>query len=92
VELATCKALKREKLLRINIISKGSDIMDLTEGISKMSSSSLPSGVGVTSLLGIAFVILKLTDIIDWSWGLVTLPFWGEIAILIVIGIIWFVR
>lgn len=57
-----------------------------------MSSSSLPSGVGVTSLLGIAFVILKLTNIIDWSWWLVTLPFWGEIAILIVIGIIWFVR
>lgn len=28
-------------------------------------------------LLGIAFVVLKLTNVINWSWWWVTLPFWG---------------
>jgi hypothetical protein len=31
----------------------------------------------VLQLLGVLFVGLKLTDHIDWSWWLVTLPFWG---------------
>lgn len=26
--------------------------------------------------LGVAFVILKLTSVIDWSWWCVTMPFW----------------
>jgi hypothetical protein len=30
--------------------------------------------IGVTSLLTIVFVILKLTGVIDWSWWLVLLP------------------
>jgi phosphoglycerol transferase MdoB-like AlkP superfamily enzyme len=33
-------------------------------------------------LLGITFIVLKLTGVIDWSWWLVTLPFWGGIAVL----------
>lgn len=28
------------------------------------------------SLLGLAFIILKLTGIITWSWWLVTSPLW----------------
>jgi hypothetical protein len=27
--------------------------------------------------LGLLFVILKLTGVIDWSWWFVTMPFWG---------------
>ena len=34
--------------------------------------------VGITGILGVAFVVLKLTRVIDWSWWLVTLPFWGS--------------
>lgn len=30
-------------------------------------------------LLGIAFVVLKLIGVINWSWWLVTLPFWVPI-------------
>jgi len=30
----------------------------------------------VIGLLGVLFVGLKLTGYIDWSWWLVTLPFW----------------
>ena len=36
----------------------------------------------VINLLGISFIILKLCDVINWSWWLVTLPFWYDVAIL----------
>jgi hypothetical protein len=41
-------------------------------------------GIGVLGLLGVAFVVLKLTGFIDWSWWWVTLPFWGGIVLLFV--------
>jgi hypothetical protein len=53
-------------------------------------SSSSSSGIGVFGLLGVAFVVLKLTGYINWSWWLVTLPFWGGFALLL-IGFIVFV-
>lgn len=34
----------------------------------------------ILGLLGILFVYLKLTHVIDWSWWYVTLPFWGGAA------------
>ena len=46
-----------------------------------MSDSNSSSGVGVLGLLGVVFVTLKLTDVIDWSWWYVTMPFWGGIAL-----------
>lgn len=49
------------------------------------SSSSSAGGVGVVGLLGVAFVVLKLIGVIDWSWWLVTLPFWGGLALALVI-------
>ena len=52
-------------------------------------SSTSSSGIGVLGLLGVAFVVLKLTHFIDWSWWWVTLPFWGGFAVVIVILIIW---
>ena len=50
--------------------------------------SSTSSGIGVAGLLGVAFVVLKLTGYIDWSWWWVTLPFYGPIILLIIILII----
>lgn len=32
-------------------------------------------GPGAVSTLGIAFIVLKLTGVITWSWWLVLLPF-----------------
>jgi len=54
-------------------------------------SSSSSSGIGVVGLLGVAFVVLKLTGVIDWSWWWVTLPFWGgfALAILIIMLFLW---
>ena len=45
-------------------------------------------GVGVLGLLGVAFVVLKLCKVIDWSWWWVTAPFWipvGVVVLLIVL-------
>lgn len=38
---------------------------------------------GVLEALGVAFIILKLCDVIDWSWWLVTPPLWGPFALLL---------
>ena len=54
--------------------------------MSEKSSSS--GGIGVFGLLGVAFVVLKLTGVIDWSWWWVTLPFWGGIALLAGLGVV----
>jgi len=43
-------------------------------------SSELSSSTNIAGLLGVAFVILKLTGYITWSWWWVTLPFWGGLA------------
>lgn len=50
-----------------------------------MSDSSTGTGGGVNfmGLLGVAFVVLKLCHVIDWSWWYVTMPFWGGFAGLI---------
>jgi hypothetical protein len=47
------------------------------------SSSSSSSGVGVAGLLGVAFVVLKLTHVIDWSRWWVTAPFWIPAAFVV---------
>ncbi len=56
--------------------------------MSEKNSSS--GGIGVFGLLGVAFVVLKLTGFIDWSWWWVTLPFWGGIALLAGLGVVAF--
>lgn len=47
--------------------------------------------ISTISLLGVAFVVLKLTGHITWSWIWVTLPFWGGIALVAAIVIIFLV-
>lgn len=37
--------------------------------------------MGICSVLGLIFVTLKLTGVIAWSWLWVLLPFWGSIAL-----------
>ena len=54
--------------------------------MSNKSSSSSSSGIGFTGLLTVAFIVLKLCHVINWSWWWVLSPIW--IAILIVIILI----
>lgn len=51
--------------------------------MSQQSSSS--GGIGFFGLLGIVFITLKLTGVIDWSWWWVTAPLWGGAAVVIFI-------
>ena len=58
----------------------------------KENKTTVSGGVGVLGLLGVAFVVLKLCKVINWSWWWVTAPFWiplGVIMLLVVlVGII----
>lgn len=44
-------------------------------------------GIGVLDALLIAFIILKITGVIKWSWWLVLLPLWIEIVLIIIVVI-----
>jgi hypothetical protein len=50
-----------------------------------MSQESSSGGFGVCGLLGVVFVTLKLCGVINWSWWLVTLPFWGGLAFVLLV-------
>lgn len=39
----------------------------------------------IPELLGVIFVGLKLTGVIDWSWWYVTMPFWAGFALLVIL-------
>jgi len=41
------------------------------------------NGMGFGGALGIAFIVLKLCHVIDWSWWLVLLPIYGPIALIL---------
>lgn len=51
----------------------------------KNSSSSSSGGIGFTGALTIAFIVLKLTHVIDWSWWWVLSPIWISFALATVI-------
>jgi hypothetical protein len=53
-----------------------------------MASQGSSGGIGVTSLLGVVFVVLKLTGVLSWSWFWVTLPFWGGLALFLAIAFV----
>ena len=44
-------------------------------------------GIGLSSLLGVAFIVLKLTNVIDWSWWWVLIPFWGGALVVLFLGL-----
>lgn len=46
---------------------------------------SQSAGVGFAGLLAIAFIVLKLTGVITWSWLWVLSPIWISFALSIVI-------
>lgn len=39
-------------------------------------------------LLFLVFLVLKLTEVIDWSWWLVTLPLYGGLAFVLAVAAI----
>lgn len=53
----------------------------VTEGKRKMNNENSKNGIGFTGLLQIAFIVLKLCNIIHWSWIWVLSPTWISIII-----------
>jgi hypothetical protein len=51
-------------------------------------SKSSSSGLGLGTVLFLIFMVLKLTNYIDWSWWWITAPLWIPIIILGVVGLI----
>lgn len=51
-------------------------------------SNQTSSGVGFGGLLFIVFLILKLTQTIDWSWWWITAPLWIPIGLTLLISLI----
>lgn len=47
------------------------------------SSSTRAGGIGFLGLLTIAFVVLKLTGVIAWSWLWVLAPLWIPTALVV---------
>lgn len=52
------------------------------------SNNGSSSGISFIGLLTIAFIVLKLTGVISWSWWWVLAPMWFGIAAVIAIFII----
>lgn len=55
-----------------------------------MSNNKNNSGYGLSFILFIVFLVLKLTNNIDWSWFWVTSPLWIPIALVLSIAVIIF--
>ena len=52
-------------------------------------SNNKSTGVSFSSLLTIVFIVLKLTDVIDWSWVWVLSPSW--ISLLLGLALVPFI-
>lgn len=50
-----------------------------------MSDKTTHYGLGFTDLLLIVFIVLKLTNVINWSWWWVLSPLWISLGIVLII-------
>lgn len=50
-----------------------------------MSDDNKSRGVGISTVIGIVFVILKLCGLIDWSWVWVLCPFWLPVVLILLV-------
>lgn len=50
--------------------------------------NSSGAGIGFLGLLTIAFIVLKLTKYIAWSWWWVLAPLWMPLALVLLIVVI----
>lgn len=53
-----------------------------------MKENSKSGGVGFTGLLCVAFIVLKLCRVIDWSWWWVLSPLWISLIVLILCAVV----
>lgn len=49
------------------------------------SNKNTSNGLGITGVLLIVFIVLKLVGVINWSWWIVLIPLWINLALLIIV-------
>lgn len=54
-------------------------------------SGAAGGGITLSGLVFIVFLVLKLCNVIDWSWWWVTAPLWIPFAIFVVICVVVFI-
>lgn len=54
---------------------------------SSNSSSGGKGGIGFTGALQIAFIVLKLCKVINWSWLWVLVPTWISLILVVIVAI-----
>ena len=54
-------------------------------------SSASAGGIGFTGLLTIAFIVLKLCKVIEWSWLWVLSPLWISAILAIILLVIYII-
>jgi hypothetical protein len=57
----------------------------------KKMSDNNSGGVGFVGLLQIVFIILKLTEVIEWSWFWVLSPLWISAILFSIVAVILFI-
>lgn len=64
--------------------------------MSSNNNNTASGGIGFTGLLTVAFIVLKLTGVIDWSWLWVLSPIWITaliaVAILLIVVLVAIIR
>lgn len=53
-------------------------------------SKSSNTNIGFLEFLLIVFIILKLVNVIDWSWWWVLSPLWIPVSIAVIIGTVMY--
>lgn len=53
-----------------------------------MSKVQTSNGIGFGGILGLIFITLKLTEVIDWSWWWVLSPLWIPIGVVLIVYVI----
>jgi hypothetical protein len=61
--------------------------MKNSKQVKTITTSSFPT----FTILGIVFITLKLCNVINWSWIWVLVPFWGPLAIVMAIAMVFLV-
>ena len=53
-----------------------------------MEKNNTSTGLGVSGVLTIVFVVLKLIKVINWSWWWVLSPLWIDLGLVLIIVLI----
>jgi len=52
-------------------------------------SDNTSTGLSLTTVVFVVFLILRLVGVIKWSWWLVTAPLWAPIAVYLLVIVIY---